>query len=69
MPWRDAGTFGPGFQFAVEGYTPADGEENPHARMRIVAPGFFSVLGEDERASLLAILRKLYRHHVADASA
>ena len=30
---------------------------------------FFSVLGEDERASLLAILRKLYRHHVADASA
>ena len=34
-----------GFQFAVEGYTPADGEENPHARMRIVAPGFFSVLG------------------------
>ena len=45
VPWRDAGTFGPGFQFAVEGYTPADGEENPHARMRIVAPGFFSVLG------------------------
>jgi DNA-binding MarR family transcriptional regulator len=31
--------------------------------------GFFSVLGEDERASLLAILRKLYRHHVADATA
>ncbi len=45
VPWRDAGTFGAGFQFAVEGYTPADGEENPHARMRIVAPGFFSVLG------------------------
>jgi putative ABC transport system permease protein len=45
VPWRDAGTFGPGFQFAAEGYTPADGEENPHARMRIVAPDFFSVLG------------------------
>jgi predicted permease len=45
VPWRDAGTFGAGFQFTVEGYTPADGEENPHARMRIVAPGFFSVLG------------------------
>ena len=45
VPWRDAGTFGAGFQFAVEGYTPADGEEDPHARMRIVAPGFFSVLG------------------------
>ena len=45
VPWRDAGTCCPGFQFAVEGYTPADGEENPHARLRIVAPGFFAVLG------------------------
>jgi predicted permease len=45
VPWRDAGTFGAGFQFAVEGYKPADGEEDPHARMRIVAPNFFSVLG------------------------
>jgi predicted permease len=44
VPWRDAGTF-PRFQFAVEGYTPADGEENPHARLRIVAPRFFAVLG------------------------
>ena len=33
VPWRDAGTLGPGFQFAVEGYAPADGEENPHARL------------------------------------
>ena len=30
VPWRDAGTLGRGFQFAVEGYTPADGEEHPH---------------------------------------
>jgi len=45
VPWRDAGNFGPGFQFAVEGYTPADGEENPYARLRIVAPGFFATLG------------------------
>ena len=45
VPWRDAGSCGPAFQFAVEGYTPADGEENPHARLRIVAPGFFAVLG------------------------
>jgi putative ABC transport system permease protein len=45
VPWRDAGTFGPGFQFAVDDYTPEDGEENPRARFRIVAPGFFSVLG------------------------
>jgi putative ABC transport system permease protein len=45
VPWRDAGRFGPGTQFAVEGYTPADGEENPHGRLRIVSPGFFAVLG------------------------
>ena len=44
VPWRDAGTF-PKFQFRVEGYTPSDGEENPHARLRIVGPGFFSVVG------------------------
>ena len=45
VPWRDAGKFGPGTQFAVEGYTPENGEENPFARFRIVSPGFFSVLG------------------------
>ena len=45
MPWRDAGSFGPGFPFAVEGYTPADGEENPRARLRNVTPGFFAALG------------------------
>ena len=45
VPWRDAGSMRPGFQFTVEGYTPADGEENPRARLRIVAPRFFAVLG------------------------
>ena len=45
VPWRDAGSMGPGFQFTVEGYTPADGEENPRGRMRMVAPRFFAVLG------------------------
>ncbi len=45
VPWRDAGSFGPGVQFAVDGYTPAPGEENPRARLRIVAPRFFAVLG------------------------
>jgi putative ABC transport system permease protein len=45
VPWRDAGSMGPGFQFTVEGYTPADGEENPRGRMRMVAPHFFDVLG------------------------
>jgi putative ABC transport system permease protein len=44
VPWRDAGLF-PRFQFTAEGYTPADGEENPHARFRIVAPNYFGVLG------------------------
>jgi len=44
VPWRDAGTW-PRFQFKVEGYTPADGEENPHARLRFAGPGFFAVLG------------------------
>jgi predicted permease len=45
VPWRDAGSLGPGFQFTVEGYKPADGEENPRGRMRMVAPRFFAVLG------------------------
>ena len=45
VPWRDAGSMGPGFQFAGDGYTPADGEENPHARLRNVTPGFFAALG------------------------
>jgi predicted permease len=43
-PWRDAGSF-PHFQFLAEGYTPEDGEEPPHARIRMVTPGFFAVLG------------------------
>lgn len=45
VPWRDAGSFGPGVQFAAEGYTPENGEENPRARLRVVSPGFFAVLG------------------------
>jgi predicted permease len=45
VPWRDAGSFGPGFQFTVEGYKLADGEQDPLARMRMVAPRFFAVLG------------------------
>ena len=44
VPWRDTGIW-PRFQFAVEGYTPANGEENPHARQRFVGPGFFALLG------------------------
>jgi len=45
VPWRDAGSMGPGFLFTVEGYTPADGEEDPRGRMRMVAPRFFAVVG------------------------
>jgi putative ABC transport system permease protein len=45
VPWRDAGIFGPGFQFTVEGYAKADGEEDPRARFRTVSPGFFEALG------------------------
>jgi putative ABC transport system permease protein len=45
VPWRDAGSFGPAVQFAAEGYKPADGEENPRARFRVVSPHFFAVLG------------------------
>jgi len=45
VPWRDAGSFGPGFTFRAEGYTPADGEADPHARLRTTSPGFFAVLG------------------------
>ena len=45
VPWRDAGSFGPGIPFSVEGYSPADGEDAPRARIRIVSPGFFPVLG------------------------
>lgn len=44
VPWRDAGKqFS--FTFAVEGYTPANGEEDPRARFRVVAPRFFAMLG------------------------
>lgn len=45
VPWRDAGKYGPGFRFAAEGYTPASGEEQPHAHIRNVGPGFFAALG------------------------
>ena len=47
VPWRDRGNFGgsAGVPFTVEGYTPANGEENPRARLRIVAPDFFATMG------------------------
>jgi putative ABC transport system permease protein len=45
VPWRDAGTFGPGFEFSVEGRVRAPGEEDPHGRLRNISPGFFAALG------------------------
>ncbi len=46
VPWRDAGgLFSGGIPFAADGYTPANGEEDPRARLRGVTPGFFGVLG------------------------
>ena len=43
-PWRDGHSLGPGVRFAVEGYTPENGEENPLARFRVVSPRFFATL-------------------------
>jgi len=47
VPWRDAGESGPriNLNFVAEGYTPANGEEPPRARVRFVSQSFFSVLG------------------------
>ena len=44
VPWRDAGRFQP-YQFTVEGHTPTNSDDIPYARMRVVAPNFFAVLG------------------------
>jgi predicted permease len=45
VPWRDAGSFGPGFSFSAEGHTKAPGEEDPRGRFRSISPGFFAALG------------------------
>ncbi len=45
VPWRDAGAFGPGFEFSVAGYRKENGEEDPRARFRTISPGFFASLG------------------------
>jgi predicted permease len=44
VPWRDAGGM-PHLQVTADGYTPAAGEENPYARLRLASPGLFAVLG------------------------
>ncbi len=45
IPWRDAGSFGPGFQFSADGHVRAPGEEDPRAQLRTISPGFFAALG------------------------
>jgi predicted permease len=45
VPWRDAGSFGPGFQFSADGHVSAPGEEDPRAQFRTISPGFFAALG------------------------
>ena len=44
-PWRDAGTFGPGFSFTGEGHVKGTKEEDPRANFRVVSPGYFASLG------------------------
>jgi predicted permease len=44
-PWREGGSFGPGFQFTAEGYVHATAEDDPRGQFRIVSPGFFASLG------------------------
>ena len=45
VPWRDAGSFGPGFEFSADGHVRGPGEEDPRGRFRTVSPGFFAALG------------------------
>jgi putative ABC transport system permease protein len=45
VPWRDAGSFGPGFSFSGEGHVKGVREEDPRAQFRAVSPGFFAALG------------------------
>ncbi len=45
VPWRDAGNFGPGFQFSADDHVRGPGEEDPRAQLRTISPGFFAALG------------------------
>jgi predicted permease len=44
VPWRGRGAFAR-MPFTVDGFTPANGEEPPVARVRTISPGFFDTLG------------------------
>lgn len=45
VPWRDAHSFGPGFQFSVDGHVRGPGEQDPRAQLRFISAGFFAALG------------------------
>src|SRR5205823_4850340 len=45
VPWRDPGAFGGNAPITAEGYSPADGEEPPIARVRTAGSHFFAALG------------------------
>jgi putative ABC transport system permease protein len=45
VPWRDAGSSGPGLEFSADGHVRAPGEEDPRAQFRTISPGFFAALG------------------------
>src|SRR5260370_1910648 len=45
VPWRDAGSFGPGFEFSADGHVRAPGEDDPRGRFRTVSPRFFAPPG------------------------
>jgi putative ABC transport system permease protein len=45
VPWRDAGSYGPGLQFSADGHVRGPGEEDPRAQFRSISPGFFAALG------------------------
>ena len=45
VPWRDAGIFGPGFQFSADNQVRASGDDDPRANLRTISPGFFASLG------------------------
>ena len=42
-PWRDADTFGPGFQYSGDGHV--HGNDDPRAQLRTISPGFFAAVG------------------------
>ena len=44
VPWRDAGSFGPGLEFAVDNQKRRE-DGNPRAQPRTISPGFFAALG------------------------